>query len=730
MAVDANTKESASSGLRNRAAGNSNTSSNSNSNSNNGASGLSSPSPSSSSSSSPSSAAESARRGEENNGWQSIWGFLRNVALALMVFNISSMLFGGKQNQVLQQVSNGDEASSAAASGTDGAATANEGGQITFALAPYWKIGEQVSLRLYISEAEVLQSSTINGGAPEWQVDDILYGDTSINYEVDFNITATEHIQNNGTLYAHALFSRKGYAISPADPNYDADSVSVITWPLTYYIRYRKPVHVKKLVEFPHKKGSDGPDPEEVARAERLRDEQDKSESEMDGKLISYWYPNLTLAVVDAGSDYFPYGQEPPQTHKWIKMSDSLRREAISNLTYYKPIFFVNDFWRLQDRMFPINETVSVLPMHVQLNSMSLWKFRIYCTLDHSAKQQQTGMFGEDLSATGMDDFKRMLADTNPVLLAVTFTVTILHSLFDFLAFKNDVQFWRKKKDTVGVSVRTMLMHLAFEVIILLYLFDNREGTSYMILISNAVGVAIEAWKVVRALDLKVVKASVYDHPNEAQKRTSAGDKRTEVLRKGGYVATIKAYEAMTEEESNTREYDQIAYRYLSYVAYPLLLAYAIYALFTKEQKSWYSFVLSVLVGYVYTFGFMMMVPQLYINYRLKSVAHMPWRTFAYKALSTFIDDLFSWVMKMPWLHRLATLRDDVVFIIYLYQRYIYRVDHSRANEYGQIGEEAEQAEQAGEAGQAGEADEKQMQMQKPQQASADGKDAASKKND
>ena len=36
--------------------------------------------------------------------------------------------------------------------------------------------------------------------------------------------------------------------------------------------------------------------------------------------------------------------------------------------------------------------------------------------------------------------------------------------------------------------------------------------------------------------------------------------------------------------------------------------------------------VLGSLVGAVYTFGFIMMTPQLYINYKLKSVAHMPWR--------------------------------------------------------------------------------------------------------
>lgn len=36
---------------------------------------------------------------------------------------------------------------------------------------------------------------------------------------------------------------------------------------------------------------------------------------------------------------------------------------------------------------------------------------------------------------------------------------------------------------------------------------------------------------------------------------------------------------------------------------------------------------------------------------------------------------------------RLACFRDDVVFVVLLYQRWIYRVDHSRVNEYGQVNE-------------------------------------------
>lgn len=42
----------------------------------------------------------------------------------------------------------------------------------------------------------------------------------------------------------------------------------------------------------------------------------------------------------------------------------------------------------------------------------------------------------------------------------------------------------------------------------------------------------------------------------------------------------------------------------------------------------------------------------------------------------------------MPTLHRLACLRDDFVFFVYLYQRYAYKTDHTRANEYGQVGDE------------------------------------------
>lgn len=70
------------------------------------------------------------------------------------------------------------------------------------------------------------------------------------------------------------------------------------------------------------------------------------------------------------------------------------------------------------------------------------------------------------------------------------------------------------------------------------------------------------------------------------------------------------------------------------------------------------------------------MTPQLFINYKLKSVAHLPWRTFTYKALNTFIDDIFAFVIRMPTLYRLGCFRDGKTFanlqIIYIYIKTIF----------------------------------------------------------
>lgn len=122
-----------------------------------------------------------------------------------------------------------------------------------------------------------------------------------------------------------------------------------------------------------------------------------------------------------------------------------------------------------------------------------------------------------------------------------------------------------------------------------------------------------------------------------------------------------------TYKENKTKEYDAIAMGYMQYAMIPIIIGYSIYSIFYEEHKSWYSFVLNTLVGCIYTFGFINMTPQLYINYRLKSVEHMPSKALFYRFLNTIIDDLFSFVITMPTLHRISCFRDDIIFVIYLY---------------------------------------------------------------
>ena len=48
------------------------------------------------------------------------------------------------------------------------------------------------------------------------------------------------------------------------------------------------------------------------------------------------------------------------------------------------------------------------------------------------------------------DEFKRVLLEGNPLFLGLTMVVSMLHSVFDMLAFKNDIGFWKNKKNVEG----------------------------------------------------------------------------------------------------------------------------------------------------------------------------------------------------------------------------------------------------------------------------------------
>uniref|UniRef100_A0A182FWC7 Lipid scramblase CLPTM1L n=1 Tax=Anopheles albimanus TaxID=7167 RepID=A0A182FWC7_ANOAL len=300
-----------------------------------------------------------------------------------------------------------------------------------------------------------------------------------------------------------------------------------------------------------------------------------------------------------------------------------------------------------------------------------------------------------DLMALGfsekdIDEVKSIFSDTNVYLLCGTIVISSVHVclinvkidhqiliphrfiryllqlLIDFLSFKNDILFWKRKRHYAGLSLRSTLWRTFSHIIIFLYLLD--EETSLLILIPTGIGTLIEMWKAKKILKLDIsLRGGI-----RVQSTSDGNDERASAIK---------------TEERNTLELDREAMQYLSYVLYPLCIGGAIYSLLYLPHKrqvleiSWYSWTISSMANGVYAFGFLFMLPQLFINYKLKSVAALPWRVFMYKAFNTFIDDVFAFIITMPTAHRFACFRDDIVFLVYLYQRWLYPVDKTRIDE-------------------------------------------------
>lgn len=77
-------------------------------------------------------------------------------------------------------------------------------------------------------------------------------------------------------------------------------------------------------------------------------------------------------------------------------------------------------------------------------------------------------------------------------------------------------------------------------------------------------------------------------------------DRQTRYL---GVIPKLIFKEKGSYAESSTKEYDRLAFKYLSWVLFPLLGAYAVYSLVYEEHKGWYSWVLNMLYGFLLMFG-------------------------------------------------------------------------------------------------------------------------------
>jgi Cleft lip and palate transmembrane protein 1 (CLPTM1) len=522
---------------------------------------------------------------------------------------------------------------------------------------PLWPENSTLDFAIYVSPSLALPAlSSLPSDTLVLDEKDFVMGNYNDQREISTTFVVPKTVQENGTLWAHFYMALAGNQIDPLAADYNPAKATHFFRPLNQYLPKKKLRKLKNLLD---------------------KTEEPVEDSAPQTTIESFYHPNFTIAVIpDTGVQ--DWQAIHPAVRNNFQLEPSGARDSSGENAWYYPVVFMNRFWQLRSHMTEINSTVERLPLNIQLINMKNWKHSMYAAMDDGMKRtQMQAATADQVPATGdgseFEKFKEILLDTNSYLLGTTFFVSILHMIFEALAFKNDIAHWRKKKDVVGTSVRTILANVFMQTIIFLYLLDNSDGTSWMILAGQGFGILLEAWKITKTVDVRL--------------REPGPESSFSLL---PYVVVFEDKHKLTETEKKTQEYDQIAFKYLYIIAVPLLGAYAVYSLVYETHKSWYSFVVETLVGSVYAYGFLMMVPSLYINYRLQSVAHLPGKAMTYKFLNTFIDDLFAFTIRMPTLHRLATLRDDVIFFVWLYQSYKYKVDYKRVNEFGQGGGESD----------------------------------------
>jgi Cleft lip and palate transmembrane protein 1 (CLPTM1) len=480
---------------------------------------------------------------------------------------------------------------------------------IPTSVAPIWPANSSLDISIYVSASTRMPSlSTVPQDSLIMEEKAFNMGNWSESREVDTTFKVPKEVQNNGTLWAHFYVALSGHQLDPAAKDYSPESAVHFLRPLNQYLPKKKVAKRKNL----------------LANAEETTDIEEDNTPKY--SIASYYHPNFTVSVIpDFG--VANYQQMHPAVRQSVHLESTGARDITGQNTWYYPVMYLNTFWQLKTHMTEVNSTVETLPLRIVLNNLSNWKFNIMASMDEGAKQNaRNAASGNPVPGGGdgneFEMIKEVLLDTNIYLLGTTAIVSVFHMIFETLAFKNDIvrnplslytlilfqdanpfvqSHWRKKKDNVGTSVRTIIANIFMQAVIFLYLIDNNENTSWMVLASQGFGIVLEAWKVTKMVDVRL--------------RPPPQNSFWSFL---PYLVSFEDKHKLSETEKKTQEYDEIAFKYLYIIAIPLLGAYAVYSLFYETHKSWYSFIIETLVGSVYAYGFLMMVPSLYINYRLK----------------------------------------------------------------------------------------------------------------
>lgn len=345
--------------------------------------------------------------------------------------------------------------------------------------------GFSMDLYVYISE-DNYEPDFFNSNELKWVQKGIVYDEWThgpnkdSSYQVEIDLNLSPKVQRNGSLWLHSYFVKSGYI--PYEESRSAENFSPI------YTLHRK----KQLNRYKKRRYRDTHNLI-TGRTDKSIEEQEKIKNKVKEEIVSHWHPNLTINMIYDHTAWTP-GAVPAPIDEYIDFEPTTGK--------YYPIVYINDYWNLLRDYQPINETVDKVHLSLTYQPISMMKWQLYAA--QGMRNKWSNMLGAEAleNEDEQDYIKEALLETSPILLGLTIAVSILHSIFEFLAFKNDIQFWKDRKSLEGLSVRSVFFNVFQSVVVLLYVLDNDTNT--LIRISIGIGLLIELWKLPKVTNIKV----------------------------------------------------------------------------------------------------------------------------------------------------------------------------------------------------------------------------------
>lgn len=334
--------------------------------------------------------------------------------------------FGGNKNQTQGTTANGSPAQIPAYVDRPARNEVENYNPIPTGIAPMWPPNSSLDISIYVSPSVYMpRLSAVPQESLVMQENAFNMANWSETREIDTTFKVPKEVQQNGTLWAHFYVALSGHELDPAAKTYSPESAVHFLRPLNQYLPKKKVAKRKNLLS-----SSDDSAKDEVDNTPKY-------------SIASYYHPNFTVSVIpDFG--IANYQQMHPAVRQYVHLESTGARDITGQNTWYYPVMYLNTFWQLRSHMTELNSTVEYLPLRIVLNNMSNWKFNILASMDEGAKQNARNAANGQPVAGGGDGsefemIKEVLLNTNVYLLGTTAIVSVLHMIFETLAFKNDI---------------------------------------------------------------------------------------------------------------------------------------------------------------------------------------------------------------------------------------------------------------------------------------------------